>query len=170
MLYIFINNHIMSIFDDNKDVFLPDFKWVFEEEDLIEGKKRMDIMIDFLKNLSLNITPVEVEGDNNIYYFVKDGNVYFMIKDIHGRKILRISNGHHPICKLDWSYYGNYFYDSDTDVYELPEALRESFHWMRRYLYYFEFRHIDKQHWTGNAFRHERKYKKYLKYGNNDRK
>ena len=37
----------MSIFDDDRDVFLPDFKWVFEEEDLIEGKKKMNAE-DFL--------------------------------------------------------------------------------------------------------------------------
>lgn len=160
----------MSIFDDDKDVFLPDFRWVFEEEDLIEGKKKMKFMIDFLKNLSSNITPVEVEGDNGIYYFLEEDRVYFMIKDIHGRRILRISNGHHPISKLDWEYYGGYFYNPNINVYELPEPLRESFHWMRRYLYYFEYRHIDRYSWIGSAFRHEKKYKKYLKYGNNDRK
>lgn len=160
----------MSIFDDNKDIFLPDFKWVFEEEDLNEGKKKMNIMIDFLKNLSSGLTPVETEGDNAIYYFLEEDRVYFMIKDIYGRRILRISNGHHPICKLDWKYYGGYFYDKDIDVYELSKPLIESFHWMRKYLHYFEYRHIDRQHWSGSAFRHERKYKKYLKHGNNDRK
>ena len=163
----------MSIFDDDKDVFLPDFKWVFEEEDLIEGKKKMNIMIDFLKTLSSNITPIEVEGDNGIYYFIRDKSVYFMIKDVHGRRILRISNDIppvSPICKLDWKYYGRYFYDKNINVYELPEPLRESFHWMRRYLHYFEYRHVNKQNWRGCAFRHEKKYKKYLNYGNNDRK
>lgn len=158
----------MSIFDDDKDVFLPDFKWVFEEEDLIEGKKRMNFMMDFLKNLSSNLTPVEVEGDNSIYYFIQEENVYFMIKDIHGRRIIRISKGHHPICKLDLTYLGCFY--NHNRVYELPEPLRESFHWMRRYLYYFEYRHIDRRNWIGSAFRHEKKYKKYLKYGNNDRK
>lgn len=160
----------MSIFDDDKDVFLPDFKWAFEEEDLIEGKKKRNIMIDFLKNLSSNLTPVEVEGDNSIYYFTRDKYVYFMIKDIYGRRILRISKDLPPICKCDWKYCRSYFYDKNIDVYELPEPLRESFHWMRRYLHYFEYRHVDKQNWIGCAFRHEKKYKKYLKHGNNDRK
>lgn len=160
----------MSIFDDDKDVFLPDFKWAFEEEDLIEGKKKRNIMIDFLKNLSSNLTPVEVEGDNSIYYFTRDKYVYFMIKDIYGRRILRISKDLPPICKCDWKYCRSYFYDKNIDVYELPEPLRESFHWMRRYLYYFEYRYVNKSNWPGVAFRHEKKYKKYLKYGNNDRK
>lgn len=160
----------MSIFDDDKDVFLPDFKWAFEEEDLIEGKKKRNIMIDFLKNLSSNLTPVEVEGDNSIYYFTRDKHVYFMIKDIHGRRIIRISKDLQPICKCDWKYCISYFYDKNIDVYELPKPLRESFHWMRRYLYYFEYRHVNKSNWPGVAFRHEKKYKKYLKYGNNDRK
>ena len=81
-----------------------------------------------------------------------------------------MSKDFHPICKLDWKYYGSQFYDKDINVYELPEPLRESFHWMRRYLYYFEYRHVNKLNWPGCAFRHEKKYKKYLNYGNNDRK
>ena len=127
-------------------------------------------MIDFLKNLSSNLTPIEVEGDNSIYYFTRDKYVYFRIKDIYGRRILRISKDLPPICKCDWKYCRSYFYDKDIDVYELPEPLRESFHWMRRYLYYFEYRYVNKSNWLGVAFRHEKKYKKYLKYGNNDRK
>ena len=66
----------------------------------------------------------------------------------------------------DFIYYENYL--NQNIVYELPELLRESFHWMRRYLHYFEYRDIDRQYWPGCAFRHEKKYKKYLKYGNND--
>ena len=85
----------MSIFDDNKDVWLPDFRWIFEAEDPLapdysrkRALERAHVMRTFLENISKNMTPLDTEIDG-IMFTISNDNVYFLVCNIHGRRMYK---------------------------------------------------------------------------------
>ena len=170
----------MSIFDDNKDVWLPDFRWVFEAEDPLDpdynrkrALERAHVMKSFLETISKNMTPLNTEIDG-IMFTIVHGNVYFLVSDIHGRRMYKLCSLIQDVFhKMSYNTHGSLFYDDHAKVYKLPETLCESFNYIRRYWKFFSMcgdHYFSKEGWKGENFRAERKYKKHLKYGNNDRK
>ena len=170
----------MSIFDDDKDVWLPDFRWIFEAEDPLapdynreRALERANVMKEFLETISKNMTPLDVEIDGIMFTIVYD-NVYFLVSDIHGRRMYKLCSLVRDVFhKMNYNAHGSIFYDEDVNVYKLPESLYESFNYIRRYWKFFSVcgaHHSGRSEWKGENFRTERKYKKHLKYGNNDRK
>ena len=170
----------MSIFDDNKDVWLPDFRWIFEAEDPLDpyysrkrALERARTMRTFLENISKNMTPLDTEI-HGIMFTVANDNVYFLVNDIHGRRMYKLCSFVKDVFhKMHYQAHCGIFYNECNKVYKLPEVLYESFNYIRRYWRFFSMwgdHCFGREDWKGENFRTERKYKKHLKYGNNDRK
>lgn len=170
----------MSIFDDNKDVWLPDFRWIFEAEDPLapdysrkRALERARVMKEFLETISKSMTPL----DTTIYgimFTIVHNNVYFLVSDIHGRRMYKLCSSMKDVFhKMSYDVHGSIFYEDYVKVYKLPETLCESFNYIRRYWRFFSVCgdcYFGREEWKGENFRAERKYKKYLKHGDNDRK
>lgn len=170
----------MSIFDDNKDVWLPDFRWIFEAEDPLSpdysrkgALERAHVMKTFLEAISKNLKPLDTEI-YGIMFAIVHNNVYFLVCDNHGRRMYKLCSWVKDVFhKMSYNTHGSLFYEDSVKVYKLPESLCESFNYIRRYWKFFSVcgdHYFGKDGWKGENFRAERKYKKHLKYGNNDRK
>ena len=170
----------MSIFDDNKDVWLPDFRWIFEAEDPLapdynrkRALERAHVMKRFLETISKSMTPLDTEI-YGIMFTIANDNVYFLVRDIHGRRMYKLCSRVKDVFhKMSYDTHGSLFYEQNAKVYKLPETLCESFNYIRRYWQFFSVcgdHYFGRECWIGKNFRTERKYKKHLKYGDNDRK